>query len=71
MTVADLLHMLQQQDPRAIVVAADPEYRGLLSNFLVSEVRPVHMQAAEDLVLPLLRIAEDGPLTGLLLGRLP
>lgn len=67
--VADLIYILQQQDPGAIVVAVDPEYRGLLSNFLVSEVRPVHMQAAEDQVLPFLRIAEDGPLTGLLLGR--
>jgi hypothetical protein len=70
MTVADLILALQQHDAHATVVVADPEYRGLLTKFFDSEVRAVRMRATDDTALPLMRIAEDGPLSGLVLGRL-
>lgn len=71
MTVADLITALQQHDPHASVVVADPEYRGLLTMFFDSEVFAVRMRATDDTSLPFMRIAEDGPVSGLVLGRLP
>jgi hypothetical protein len=69
MTVADLIHILQQQDPCAIVVVPDPPFLDSIAKLGVGEVRPVRLCATEDLELVWLQIAVGGPLPGVLLGR--
>jgi hypothetical protein len=70
MTVADLILAFQQHDPHATVVVADPEYRGVLTNLLNSEVRAVCMWATDETVLPFMRVAEDGPSVGTVAGKI-
>jgi hypothetical protein len=67
-TVSDLIFILRQQDPRAIVVVVDPSAPRLIAKLGVGEVQSVRLQATEDVDLVWLSMAEDGPLPGLLLG---
>lgn len=69
MTVADLIFILQQQGPRAIIMVVDPGAPHLIAKLGVGEVQPVRLQSTENLKLVWLSIATDGPLPGLLLGR--
>jgi hypothetical protein len=60
MTVADLIHLLLQQDPRAVVVVPDPPFLDSIAKLRVGEVQPVRLNATEDLELVWLRLATDG-----------
>lgn len=68
MTVADLIHHFQLQDPRAIVVLPAPPVSGLNCEAGRWEVQPVRLRVIVDLELVWLQIAEDGPLPVLLFG---
>ncbi|MES2948179.1 MAG: hypothetical protein V4858_06495 [Pseudomonadota bacterium] len=74
MTVADLISILQQQEPKAIVVQSDPQRtkRYQIAKLGVGEVRPVHVLGDEELGLVWLKLADKdtpGAVPGLLLGE--
>lgn len=69
MTVSDLIALLQQQDPHAIVVLQDPPFPDSIAKLGAGEVTPVRLQASEDVGLTWLRVSEQGGTPGLLLGR--
>lgn len=75
MTVADLIHLLQQHDPRATVVLWDHEpHEGQVSKVGFGEVQPIQLGARESNGLLLLEPWVDagrdlqGPFPGVVLG---
>lgn len=74
MTVSDLISILQQQDPKAIVVQFDSQRtkRYQIARMGVCEVRPGYVLGDEDLGLVWLKLADKdtpGAVPGLLLGE--
>jgi hypothetical protein len=75
MKVADLIHLLQQDDPAATVVLWDrAPYEGRVSKLGVGEVQPIQLGARESVGLILLEpwVNEgndlQGPFPGIVLG---
>ena len=74
MKVADLISILQQHDPLAIVVQFDPQRtkRYQIAKLGVGEVQPVQLLGDEDLGLVWLTLVDKdtpGAVPGLLLGE--
>jgi hypothetical protein len=70
MTVSDLIAILETQDPKARVVLYDhtASRQPAVSSLGVSEVQPIALCGEEEFGVLWLKIAERGPVNGVVLG---